>query len=226
MKRKKFTKSAATPVADNIVETWLALNARPRDISKLNHFAAELDYALREKLPSGTLGDIMRGAEPEIRQDAAILLLDNYFLRNPELTAATAAANTAEVANQLARSMAKAIRICYMRLRRRRYKETTRQVELLSDDPRLPFVEATQRRHLWQLPFALRHMLALKLLQISVQKKQTTKASAKVVTALLDGKMTQAQMARKLGVSRSAVSQTVHSVAKNLQKISKEIDLE
>jgi DNA-binding CsgD family transcriptional regulator len=225
MKRKKFTRSAATSIAGNIVVPWLALNARPSDISKLNHFAQELDFALRVKFPSGTLGDIMRGAEPEIRQDAALLLLGKFFHRNSELATATAAADIPEIANQLARSMAEALNICYFRIRRCRVKETIRQVELLSDDPRLPSMEAANRRHLWQLPFALRHLLALKLLQISVESKQTTKASAKVVAAILDGKMTQAQMARKLGVSRSAVSQTVHSVTKNLRKIANDIEL-
>jgi len=225
MKRKKFTRSAATSVAGNIVVSWLALNVSPRDISKLNRFAQELDFALRVKFPTGTLGRSMPGTESEIRQNAAILLLDKYLAGNRELTAATATANIAEIANQLDRSIAAALKVCHLQLRERRKKEAEKLEKILDEYPRLPYVLPASSTRLWQLPNALKHVLALKLLQISVQRRQASKASAKIVRALLlDETMTQADMARKLAVSPSAISQTVHSVAKKIRTLAKEID--
>jgi hypothetical protein len=225
MKRKKFTKSAATSVTGNIVETWLALNASPRSIPKLNHFANRLDFALSVIFPNGTMGGSMQGTEDEIRQNAAILLLNKFLAGNRKLMAATAKTNKKQILNQINRSMLAALKVCRRQLSRKITKERIMLDELLAEDPRLPNVLPKLNTKLWELPFALQHILALKLLQISVQTKQTSKASTKVVEAILDGKMTQAQMARKLGVSRSAVSQTVQSVTKSLRKIANDIDL-
>jgi hypothetical protein len=187
MKRKKFTKSAAAPVAGNIVETWLALNASPRSISKLNHFANRLDFALRVKFPNGTMGGSMQGTEDEIRQNAAILLLNKFLAGNRKLMAATAKTNKKQILNQINRSMSAALKVCRRQLSRKRTTERIMLDELFVEDPRLPNVLPSSNRKLWELPFALQHILALKLLQISVQTKQTTKASAKVVAAILDG---------------------------------------
>lgn len=224
MKQNHHPQLAATSVADTLVKSWLRLHAHPGFIKALQTFSRELDLALKTKLPDGILRGVMRGMEAEIRQDAAILLLDRYFAGNRKLVAETALGNLPEISNQLDRSIAAAIAVCRRRLGHRNQERTKLEQELQSDDPRLPSVDGSPTQGLWQLPFALRHAVALKLLKMSVDSGETKENAAQLIVAILSGEMTQAELSQKLGVSRSAVSQKVRATTVRLRRMVNDIE--
>lgn len=224
MKHKKSTQITAASVAENLVESWKSFLADPTNKETLNNFANVLDRDLRIKLPNGALKGILRGYEPEIRQDAAILVLDRYLAGNRNLTEATANGEIETISNELGRSMNAALRICRLRHSRRIHKEFRLREELDPEDFRLPTTSAASDLHFWELPYSIRHLLTLKLLQLAVTDHNISPKTANLAIEMLEGGLSQADMAKNQGVSRAAISQSVKMIRKELKLLASKIE--
>jgi len=178
-------------------------------------FAELLDQRLRQIMPKGRLSGILNGLEDEVRQNAALLLLEQYFHGNHRLHEARQNLDLVAAANQIQRSINAALRLSQIRLRRTLYSESQRfiQFEEIHHAP----THSPDCRHMFQLPFEDRLRLLVSLLEKSVTDRSLSKPSAEMIREMIDRGITQVQMARELGISRAALSQRISKISDVVQ---------
>lgn len=216
-----FNKTSSTTIAapyraGNLTRAWLASADDSQSADKLDKLAIELDTTLRHRLPSGTFRGILAGREDEVRQDAAILLVEGFLLGNRRLMRATRAGNVSEAANQLSRSISGAISISIRRLRRQAARYFAR-FQPISDHDHGTCCHPSDRQY-WSLPLAVQRALALQALHVAVTGRLITRQQASLAEAIATG-TSQATAAREYGISRSAISQRLQPVRRYLGEV-------
>lgn len=202
--------------AGNLTRAWLACADDSQSADKLDKFATELDGVLRQRIPSGTFRGFLRGREDEIRQDAAILLIEGYLLGNRRLMRATRAGNVSEVANQLSRSVSAAISVSIRRLRRQAARHVAR-FQPLQEHNGGTCCHPSSLGY-WSLPLPVQRSLALQALHLAVTGSLITRQQASVAENIVAGKSPTA-IAREYGVSRSAIAQRLQPVRRYLSDV-------
>lgn len=213
MRTTTHPKTAACQQADHtqsaLAIIWTFQVGNPKWGEK---FASLLDRRLKQILPEGRLRDLLEGQESEIRQRAALLLLQSYLNGNRILQSATEREDLAEVANQIQRSINASLRLASCRVRRALDRDRKRFTELDESVHSSSVMHPAWRKKVSELPFEARRSLLLMLLEDGVRARSISKANSHMVREMIDSDMTQADMAREIGISRPAVHQRISSV--------------
>jgi hypothetical protein len=216
MKTKTFIASAAPEGADHLVSAWLAFATTPDDKRKLNDLADLLEREVRLRLPDDSLGSGF-GNEADIRQKTCLRLLESHLAGNRELIGATQTRSYAKMAVQIVYSINSALRIERKRAIRKTARELKRTRELTEDNGGSCSHPAGQTY--WELPYEIQRELALTALALAVSQRLLTNANAAIARKMIEDDLTEAQVARELGVSRQAVNQQLKRVRKHLAKV-------
>ena len=194
--------------------TWLVYCSEPSCPKALHDFAVCLDEALKLRLPDGCCTGIIKEREADIRQEVYMLLVARYFSGNPELLAATAAADIAEIGNQLCKSINGAIRAVSRCLRKSLIREQE-SIRYVADPDAILVprnVHPANRKTLWELPFEQQMMLVFVALEGAVTKKLFSTRGASMAREMLERGMSQSALARSRGISRQSVHETIAPV--------------
>lgn len=219
---KKTTLMAVPLGTENLTAAWMKF-AAAESLENLDRLGIELDRALRSRLPGGSCSWPIQGREDELRQDAAILLVQKFLLGNRRLMLATRKRQIGEVERELAHSLFHAVRIARKRLIHHAHAEAARVRSLaLQDEGHCP--HPTDRKF-WSLPLALQRELALQALNIAVTGHLVPKPSAKLARDLITGSATQSELARKAGITRPAVHRRLEPVRQHLWDIIETLEL-
>jgi len=179
--------------------------------------ASLIDERLRQMLPEGCLKDVLIGQESEIRQCAALMLLQRFLNGNQQLQFATEQKDLAEVANQLQRSISASLRIASRRLRRSLQRDRSRFTEFNEIANTQKTIHPACREKVCELPFEAQRSLLLLLLEEGVRARSISPANSRMVQLMVDQELSQTEMAAELGITRQAVNQRIRCVAEGLE---------
>jgi DNA-binding CsgD family transcriptional regulator len=195
----------------NLAEAWLAAS-RTGKWENSESFAALLFEVCEASLPP--IHGLLAGMERDVAQEACLMLLGKFLMRNKRLKAATAEGNIEAIAGHLRVSA----RICIGYATRRLARERCREVAILCPDVDASDIGSTE--HFWsrasQFSFEERCAIALAALDFGVRKRLITAKSEIIATLVLKEGLTHRQIAEKLGISPSAVSQQLSRVSARL----------
>lgn len=200
-----------------INQVWKSFAADPRDSSKLNMLASELHALLWGRLPNRSLRGILAGKEPEIRQDALLLLVNRYLFGNRRLIHATHGGDYDLVESQLLRSVSAALKYSLRRHRHLRAEESKRWVQLSDDKAEFGSLPHRSELPLHSLPYPVLLELALETLKLAVEQRLLSPESAGITETMLKEGLSQAKMARRMGCSRAALNQRLAPVRRHLK---------
>jgi len=185
-------------------------------------FASLLDQRLKQMLPERCLWEILQGQESEIRQRAALMLLGWFLKGNKQLQRATELDDLAEVANQIQRSINAALRVSMYKVRTLMVRDLKRFTQFNDKKHSAQCIHPALHKNTWELPFEAQRSLLLLLLEDAESTRAIAPSHAGMVRRMVDHSMTQADIAKELGISRPAVNQRIKGVgaaiAKSLEK--------
>lgn len=176
---------------------------------------------LRSRLPDYSLPGMLRGCEADIRQETNLLLLGKYLRGNPQLLEATRNEDWFEIGNQLERSISAALNVVIWRMRHALVQEAERRREFAAEAYWMRGMqngEPFAGRSIWIFPIAIQIEIALGMLNSAVNTKRLSPSAAAIVAMMLEERMTQSEVARRLQISRSAVHQRLQPVCAYLRK--------
>ena len=221
-KSAAFSQKAGYPPTNSIPEiaaAWLSYCQDPDSQQSREHLAGCLDQTFKIRLPNGRYDGILQGREADVRQEAYLLLVSNYLPGNEELFAATQARNLLEISCQIEKSLNGSIRSTFQTLRKSILRHL--QIHAYGENPDDPgqtmCLHPAHHTTLWDLPFEIQRELVFSALNLAVREKHLMPHHANVAFAMVDGEMSQQQLATKLGVSRQAIHQQLQPVREFLQ---------
>ena len=150
-------------------------------------------------------------------------MLLGWFLKgNKQLQRATELDDLAEVANQIQRSLNAAIRISTLKVRKSLARDLKRFTQFNEKKHFGHCLHPALHRNVWELPFEAQRSLLLLLVEDAESTRAIAPSHAGMVRRMVDHSMTQADIAKELGISRPAVNQRIKGVgaaiAKSLEK--------
>jgi DNA-directed RNA polymerase specialized sigma24 family protein len=186
----------------------------------LDQLGIELDTLARRSLRDGVLLGILKGHEEEVRQDAIILALEWFF--RPTNEPESSANKISGSAWHAPRAMAKALKIAKLR-----YLDSLSKSAKLTE----PFNEGNvgTTRHPSDLlpsewPESVTREFIRKGIQVALKLGRISPANACVARLILLHRLPVAQVAKRLGVHRSAIDQQRHRILKKLPAVFENIE--
>jgi hypothetical protein len=238
MSNKNSIASAAPDGSGHLVPVWLAFAAEPASQKKLNKLAEAMEWEIRIRLPDSAFQGMLAGAGRAIRQDANLLLLtgipetepdagvapgkkkrrrEGMLAGNADLLRATIKGKFAEVGNQLERSIRAALSIARRRAARAIWKHLSRYEEVAEE--KVGSYKHPSDNSFGELPYEIQKQIALAALKIAVSEKTLSEKNAAPAAVMIKKNLSEAQAARKLGISPQAVNEHLQKVKKHLPKI-------
>ena len=223
MKENTSSVSALTSVRGNKTETstelaqaWLAYTTEPDCKKKAQEFELELNKTLKCWVPDGTQTGVLTGLESEIRQRAAILLIDRFLAGNAGLTSSTPSGSVPESRKYLAQAINGAVK--YSRQDILRYESgVAAKHEFREDINSLAFVpHPTQRRNVWELPLDLQLQLVLAGLRMAIREKEIPLKTVEMIRRMIKNGSSASDIARQLKISPQAVHQRLRKIGEYL----------
>ena len=209
----------------HLTNLWGAFFSDPDNRYTSNHLAAALDAALQARLPDRRLDGLLEGGEREIRQNALLMLLDHLLVGNSDLVDATRDGAEDLIEGQIVRSIHASLKFSMRRMRRHLAKEGARWASLPEDATEWGTVRASSERTLYSLPYAILVELALTSLRKGVEEKRLHPNAAALAMTIIEDRVSQAEVARRIGTSRSAVHQKLAPARRYLQYAMKRQEL-
>jgi len=201
-----------------LATAWLGFAAKPECVKALNKMADALDHELHLRLPEDTLGGLLLGRESEVRQNVNLLLLERYLLGNRQLVDVTRTKGSdLDISDQIGRSINSALSIITRRMRRAAAKESARWQVLSEAEVKSGFYHHTSNLGFWDLPYVAQRELALFLLRKAASQARITPKSTALASTMVEQELTQAEMARRMHISRAAVHQQLAPVRQALR---------
>ena len=174
-----------------------------------------LDAILRTTLPDNSTHDLTQGREAELRQTAHLLLIERYLAGNSLLMAASGAGDGFEIENQIQRSCHAALCSAKRAMRREILTQQRTHVSITSEDTRYAHcLHPSQRMHCWELPYDSQRQLLFITLQKALRERQLPIDNIELVLLMVEEKISQAEIARRMQVTRQAVHQRIAPVCK------------
>jgi DNA-directed RNA polymerase specialized sigma24 family protein len=130
-----------------------------------------------------------------------------------------------DVSDQIGRSISAALSITRRRMRRAAAKESARWQVLSEAEAKSKYDGHTSHRSFWSLPYAAQRELALLMLRNAASQARISQKSAALASAMIEEELTQAEMARRLNISRAAVHQRLAPVRQVLRAVAQEQEL-
>lgn len=173
-------------------------------------FASVLYQECSRQLPPGRLGGLLAGAENEVSQEACLMLIGGFLASNPNLIGET---DTEQIQRHLAKSMAICVHFAKKRIARKR----VHPLEFPTNDEfLLGTVNHPRCRPYFDLSFEEKRALAISALELAVKKNRLSQKNAKVARLSLEEGLRSEEIARRLGVSPSAICQQLTRVVEQL----------
>jgi len=203
---------------DSLADSWIDFLQSPEDTSAQNRFANELNTLVRRFHTRASLIEPLRNLSEDLCQEANLLLLSKLLAGNQELIAATCDRNRAAISGQLRRSVSAALRFSKWKL----IKSLSRS--LGEFQPEQDRGEAAIYQHpanvtkLCDFSIEFQQKLVMEMLHRAVNDLALTSDSAELARHHVINNLTQADIARSLGVTRQAVCQRLAPVWRYLRK--------
>jgi len=212
------TETTSDDFSDSLADSWIAFVQTPDDEPARNRFATELNDLARKFLRSSALIPPLKSLSDDLSQEACLLLFSTLLTGNKHLDAATRARHRSMIAGQLRCSVSAALRFAKWKALKKLVRTpdhpqpAKEKREIVTDQHPANF------RALSELPFETQQKLVLDMLRQAVRELHLTSDHAELARTLLENDLTQADLARSLGVSRQAVSQRLNPVWRYLRK--------
>jgi len=202
-----------------LASKWLDFYSNPDDDQALNQLGAEIDELLCRFLPRGRFLGILLDWEEEIRQEAGLLLYNRYLAGNKGLIAATRAKDHDEIAGHIRRSVWVALKVTVWRYRKKLHEwiQIFESNVNLDEHPLAVWPHPADYRQIGELPLEVQLHLVRVALRRAVREKRLGAQNVELACTLLEGNVTQAELAKSRGVTRQAINQRLASVRKYLQ---------
>jgi DNA-binding CsgD family transcriptional regulator len=208
-----------TSIRIELAEAWLAAT-RSGKWMDAEAFAEALVEQCRSRIPH--LNGILAGAEPEVVQDMCLLLIGSFLQRNRRLAVATRKGDLKEIDHHLRASLKICASLAIRRIARYRERELSRKVEAVTDAD-LGVVDHPHASR--ELSPEQRCALALTALQLAMHKDLVTERALEIVRLTLEEGLTGRQVAERLGISPSAVSQQLRRVSAQLNVLKEAVEI-
>ena len=195
-----------------LAEAWLAAS-RTGEWEKSETFTTLLFETCEASLPP--MQGLLAGMDRAVAQEACLMLLGKFLMRNKRLKTNAAEGNVDEIARHLRASVKICIGYATRRLARERSKEVAKLCPEI-DASNFGRTAHPRLRDVGQLSFEERYSLALAALDLGVQKRLISAKNETIAALVLKEGLTHRQIARKLGISPSAVSQQLSRVSAQL----------
>lgn len=212
------TKIHSNDFSDPLTDCWIEFIQDPHDEAARNRFAAELNDLVRKFLRPSTLIPPLNSLSEDLCQEACQLLFSKLLTGNKHLVAATSARHRSVIAGQLRCSVSAALR--FAKLKALKKLAGTLDQPQPAQDQR----ETATCQHpanftaLRELPPAAQQKLVLDMLHRAACELRLNSDHAELARTLLENDLTQADLARSLGVSRQAVHQRLNPVWRYLRQ--------
>jgi len=210
--KNKYPKNKPLKNSNNLLDPGI-----PRNEVELDVLAKQIDEISRRRLPAGVMGGILAGKEAEIRQDTAIKLLKGFLLGNADFLDAARRKDPDAAAYHLERVISIAMRICKSQLKRKLAKDQSRHGKL-NEQTRDSCGHPTDR-NCWELPVATQVEMVEAGLRRGVSTGHISQSNASVMRMVIEGQMSVAKIAERMGVTRGAVNQRLGRVRKVLPEL-------
>ena len=216
-KSAAFIKRAGYSLKNSgLAETWLDYCANPDCCQAREHLAVHLDRLFQSRLPIGRYEGILTGCEEDVRQEACLLAINKYLAGNPELMAATSGGCLDEIDNQIRKSVNASIKASFQTLLKSLARHHAHH-EYGSDPDALPHATCdhpARRKILWELPFEVQRIIVLAALRSAVAENRLSARCVDVVIEMVNEGLSQTAMAKKLGVTRQTINESIGPVRK------------
>lgn len=198
---------------------WLEFCNNPDDDQALNRLGNEIDELLCRFLPRGRFLGVLLDWEEEIRQEAGLLLYTRYLAGNRGLIEATRAKDHIEIAGHIRRSVWVALKVTVWRYRKKLHQwiQIFESNGNLDEHPLAVWPHPADYRRIGELPLEVQLNLVRAALRRAVCEKHLGAQNVELACTLLEGNVTQAELAKSRGITRQAINQRLASVRKYLQ---------
>jgi hypothetical protein len=196
----------------------------PSQVENLETIAVKMDEIIQRRLPDGIITNgILRGLEPEIRQDALIMSLGGFLQKNVDFQNSYRKRDQQALLRSMEKCSAITLRICKMRTKSLLIHSTAKKVE---------FDDATLGKccHPFQIPPAewstdLKASVITRAVGKAVYESKLSIGNATIVYAISVLGLKVEEIADLRKISRSAAYQQIQRVRRVLPQIIEEIDI-
>lgn len=178
----------------------------------------EIDAICRKELPDGVIrSGILAGREPEIRQEALIMILSGFLERHPGYRSAKEAANQESMGNEMERCAAIALRICKRRMESNLFKNFDRHVPITDQHGGICVHPSDENTAEW--PLSVRVSVVLRAADQAVKAKKLSPLNALILNMVVSEGMSVDEVSTKIKVTENAIYQQLRRVRKVLPEI-------
>ena len=190
------------------------LSGSAYDLGDLNQLAMEIDIICRRKLRDGVMDGVLASREPEIRQDAMIMLLCGFLLGNVHFMEAAKRKDRDATAYHLEAAVSIALGYSKLRMARKLAGESAGHVQLSE------YNGGYYRHHTdvatWELPSSIKRSMAMNGLKLAVASGELSTANLCIVSMVIEDEMSVAEISKKLKINPSAIYQQIARVVRVL----------
>jgi len=204
--------------SDPLTNRWIEFIQAPHDEDARNRFATELNDLVRKFLRPSTLIPQLRSLSEDLCQEACQLLFSNLLRGNRCLVAATRARQHSLIAGQLRCSVSAALRFAKWKVLKKLARPLDQPQQAQDQHEIASCQHPANFASLRELPPEAQQKLVLDMLHQAVCELRLNSDHAELARTLLENDLTQADLARSLGVSRQAVSQRLNPVWRYLRQ--------
>lgn len=212
------TEATSDNFPDPLTDSWIAFIQAPDAESAQNRFATELHKLVRKFLLRASLITPLKNLSDDLCQEACLLLFSKLLAGNEDLVAATRSGHRSLMAGQLRCSVSAALRFAKWKL----LKKITRAPDHFQagkdDEEVATYPHPAHFTELRELSFETQQKLVLDMLRQAVCDLHLNSANAELAHTLVENNLTQADLARSLGVTRQAVSQRLNPIWRYLRQ--------
>lgn len=212
------TETTFDDFSDPLADSWIAFVQAPDDEFVRNRFATELNDLVRKFLRPSTLIAPLKNLSDDLCQEACLLLFSKLLTGNKYLLAATRARHRSLIAGQLRCSVSAALRFTKWKALKKLARAPVQPQPAKEKREIVTCQHPANFKTLREFPPEAQQKLVLDMLRQAVRELHLTSDNAELARTLLENDLSQAELARSLGVSRQAVSQRLNPVWRYLRK--------
>jgi DNA-directed RNA polymerase specialized sigma24 family protein len=212
------TEATSDDFPDPLTDSWIAFVQAPDNQSAQNRFATELNDLVRKFLRPASLIAPLRNLSDDLCQEACLLLFSKLLTGNKYLLAATRARHRSLIAGQLRCSVSAALRFTKWKALKKLVRSPVQPQPAMENPEIITDQHPANFTTLRELSLEAQQKLVMNVLGKAVRDLHLTSDNAELARTLLENNLTQADLARSLGVSRQAVSQRLNPVWRYLRK--------
>lgn len=212
------TEDETDSFADSLTDSWVDLMQSPDDVTARNRFAFELHTQVRKFASSGSSLLSLTNLKDDLCQEACLLLFSKLLAGNKALGAATQARHRKWISGQLRRSISAALRFSRWKILKslgRSLCEIQTEQQLCE---RASYQHPANITRLCDFSIEVQQQLILEMLRRAMNELALTTDRAELARSLVTNNLTQAEVARSLGISRQAIHQRLNPVWRYLRR--------